>query len=46
MTPLREPSRWPLVAIQIGAGLFIVALALSALLDPALWLLHTTPSRR
>lgn len=44
MAPLREPSRWPLAAIQAGAGLFIVALALSVFLDPALWVLHTLQS--
>jgi hypothetical protein len=41
MVPLREPSRWPLAAIQAGAGLFIVALVISVLFDPAIWLLHT-----
>lgn len=33
--------RWPLAAIEVGAGLFIVVLALSALVEPAVWLLHT-----
>jgi hypothetical protein len=33
--------RWPLAAIEVGAGLFIAVLALSALVEPAVWLLHT-----
>lgn len=41
MTLLDGPSRWPLAAIQIGAGLFIVALAASTVFDPSTWLLHT-----
>lgn len=40
MTLLNGPSRWPLAAIEIGAGLFIVALAVSTLFDPSIWLLH------
>jgi hypothetical protein len=40
VAPLREPSRWPLAVIQAGAVLFIFALVLSVLLDPAVWLLH------
>ncbi|MFY9825610.1 MAG: hypothetical protein WAM82_29825 [Thermoanaerobaculia bacterium] len=41
MTLLSERSRWPLVAIQTGASLFIVALVGSALFDPSIWVLHT-----
>jgi len=41
MAPLREPSRWPLAAIQAGAGLFIVALVISALFEPTARVLHT-----
>jgi hypothetical protein len=41
MAPLREPSRWPLATIQAGAVLFIVALALSVLFDPTVWVLHS-----
>jgi len=41
MAPPPEGARWPLIAIQAGAGLFIVALAVSALVDPSVWLLHT-----
>jgi hypothetical protein len=40
VAPLQEPSRWPLAAIQAGAVLFIVALGLSVVLDPAVWVLH------
>jgi hypothetical protein len=37
-----SPSlRWPLAAIEVGAGLFIAVLALSTLVEPAVWLLHT-----
>lgn len=41
MAPLPEPPRWPLAAIEAGAGLFILALVLSALFDPTIWVLHT-----
>ena len=36
----REPARWPLAAIHVGASLFIVALAGSVFFDPAIWILH------
>jgi hypothetical protein len=41
MTAPREPARWPLATIEIGAGLFIVALTGSVILNPSVWLLHT-----
>ncbi len=41
MPPLRNPSAWPLVTIQAGAGLFIAALAASVVFEPAVWILHT-----
>jgi len=41
VAPLREPSRWPLAAVQAGAGLFMGALVISAVFEPAVWVLHT-----
>jgi hypothetical protein len=41
VAPLQQPSRWPLAAIQAGAALFIVALVLSVLFDPTVWVLHS-----
>jgi len=41
MPPLRNLSVWPLVTIQIGAAMFIAALAASVFFEPSVWLLHT-----
>lgn len=41
MPPPRKPSACPVVTIQAGAALFIVALAASLLFEPSVWLLHT-----
>jgi hypothetical protein len=41
MEPTREPSRWMLAAIQAGSAFFIFALAVSAIFDPTIRVLHT-----
>jgi len=40
MTVTRENSSWPLVAIDVGALMFIVALTASAFFDSSIWVLH------